>query len=368
MIIHLAMIVSAFVIAFTSYQPVQAGANNFTAKPIRIGDNLLSIMRQHGFSERQRQEVLSKDAGLRRLFLTLDTKYLLRQEKNETELIMFDSQTNDSFRIIKQDKKILAARYYPQFKITNARVDGRVYGSLLGSILPKLNSNWVASRFMDAYAFEMKTGRRLERGAKFWFMVEKKYLGGHFVKYGEVTQTYLEIRGAPVQKRFVRIMNGGVFFNQNDLLDDKPFYAPVDYIKIASQFQPRRMHPITHRLQPHLGVDFELPVGDPVYAPRAGTVVRYGNNRAAGNYIVLQHSNGIETSYNHLFKIDRRIRQGLRVRAGEHLADVGCTGYCTRAHLHFAVKKRGRMVDPLIYMKAYPVHFEANLVSRVAQN
>lgn len=362
------MIVSAFVIAFTSYQPVQAGANNFTAKPIRIGDNLLSILRQHGFSERQRQEVLSKDVGLRRLFLTLDTKYLLRKEKNEVELIMFDSQTNDSFRIIKQDRKILAARYHPQFKITNARVDGRVYGSLLGSILPKLNSNWVASRFMDAYAFEMKTGRRLEKGAKFWFTVEKKYLGGHFVKYGEVTQTYLEIRGEAIQKKFVRVMNGGVFFNQNDLLDDKPFYAPVDYIKIASQFQPRRMHPITRRLQPHLGVDFELPVGDPVYAPRAGTVVRYGNNRAAGNYIVLQHSNGIETSYNHLYKIDRRIRQGLRVRAGEHLADVGCTGYCTRAHLHFAVKKRGRMVDPLIYMKSYPVHFEEKLESRVAQN
>ena len=368
MIIHLAMIVSAFVIALTSYQPVQARANNFTAKPIRIGDNLLSILRQHGFSEKQRQEVLAKDAALRRLFLTLDTKYLLRQEKMETELIIFDSQSNDAFRILKQGSKVLAARYFPNFKIANARVDGRVYGSLLGSILPKLNSNWVASRFMDAYAFEMKTGRSLERGAKFWFAVEKKYLGGHFIKYGEVTQTYLEIRGQPIQKRFVRVMNGGVFFNSNDLLADKPFYAPVDYIKIASQFQPRRLHPITRRLQPHLGVDFELPSGDPVYAPRAGTVVRYGNNRAAGNFIVLQHSNGIETSYNHLYRIDRRIRQGLRLKAGEHLADVGCTGYCTRAHLHFAVKKHGRMVDPLLYMKAYPVHFEANLTSKVAKN
>ena len=250
-------------------------------------------MRQHGFSMKQRQEVLSKDAGFRHLFLTLDTKYLLRKEKGEVEILIFDSQTSDSFRIIKQaNGKILAARYYPQFKVATARVDGRVYGSLLGSILPKLNSNWVASRFMDAYAFEMKTGKRLEKGAKFWFTVEKKYLGGHFVKYGEVTQTYLEIRGEAIQKRFVRVMNGGVFFNQNDLLDDKPFYAPVDYIKIASQFQPRRLHPITKRLQPHLGVDFELPVGDPVYAPRAGTVVRYGNNRAAGNYIVLQHANG----------------------------------------------------------------------------
>ena len=60
------MIVSAFVIALTSYQPVQARANNFTLKPVRVGDNLLSILRRHGFSEKERQEVLVQGQGLRR--------------------------------------------------------------------------------------------------------------------------------------------------------------------------------------------------------------------------------------------------------------------------------------------------------------
>ncbi|MFS4458803.1 M23 family metallopeptidase [Bdellovibrio sp. HCB2-146] len=368
MFFHLAMIVSAFVIALTSYQPVQARANNFTLKPVRVGDNLLSILRQHGFSEKERQEVLAQDQSLRHLYLTLDTRYLVRTAKGETEIVMFDSQTADAYRIFKRGSRVVANKYDPKFKTTTVRIEGRIYGSLMGSILPKLNSNFVASRFMDAYAFELRAQKSLQRGAHFWFTVEKKYLGPHFIKYGEVLQTSLDIGGERLQKRFVRHKGGGVFFNEQDLLDEKPFYAPVDYLKIASQFQPNRRHPITRRVQPHLGVDFELPTGEPVYAPRTGRVVRYGHNRAAGNYIVLLHSNGMETSYNHLRKIDRHIRVGLQIKAGEHIAEVGCTGYCTRPHLHFAVKKKGRMVDPLNYIKAYPVHFERMLESRVATN
>lgn len=368
MTFHLASIVSALFLALTSYQPAQASANTFTAKPVRLGDNLLSILRQHGFSEKEREQVLAADKGLRTLFLTLDTRYLVRRASGEIELRMFDSQTSDAFRILKKGPSVQAQAYKPNYKISLTRVEGRVYGSLLGSVLSKINSNWVATRFMDAYVFDMTSSRDVARGARFWFTVEKKYEAGQFVKYGEVLQTSLEVDGTPVLKRFVRYKDGGVFFSAQDLSDEKPFYAPVEYIKVASRFKPNRLHPITKRLQPHLGIDFELPVGDPVFAPRKGIVVRYGNNRAAGNYIVLLHSNGMETSYNHLHRIDKRIRQGLKVSAGEKIGEVGCTGYCTRAHLHFAVKKKGRMVDPVKYIKAYPHQMQEFLEERVASN
>lgn len=359
---------SAFLLAFTSYQSVQAGANTFTAKPVRLGDNLISILRQQGFSEKEREQVLASDRAIRNLFLTLDTRYLVRRAKNEVELRVFDSQTSEAFRILKKNSKIQTASYDPAFKVKIFRIEGRIYGSVLGSILPKVNSNWVATRFMDAYAFDISSARQIARGARYWFTVEKLYEGDQFVKYGEVLQTSLEIDGERVQKKFVRYKNGGVFFSDDDWLEDRPFYAPVEYIKIASRFQPHRLHPITGRKQPHLGVDFELPVGDPVFAPRKGTVVRYGHNRAAGNYIVLLHNNGMETSYNHLYRIDKRIRQGLKVSAGERIGEVGCTGYCTRAHLHFAVKKKGRMVDPMQFIKPYPSQMEALLEERFASN
>lgn len=365
---NLAIIVCAFIFAFTSYQPAEAGANTFTAKQVRLGDNLLSILRQNGFSEKQREQVMAADKGLRTLFLTLDTRYLIRTTATETELRIFDSQTSQAFRIFKKGPWVEAAPYKPNFTVKHVKADGRVYGSLMGSLLTKVNSNWVATRFMDAYVFDMANSRDVVRGARFSFTVERLYEAGQFIKYGEVLQTSLDIRGIAVQKKFVRYKDGGVFFSAQDLLENRPFFAPVEYIKVASRFKPNRLHPITGRLQPHLGIDFELPVGDPVFAPRKGTVVRYGHNRAAGNYIVLLHSNGMETSYNHLHKIDKRIRQGLRVATGEKIGEVGCTGYCTRAHLHFAVKKKGQMVDPVKYIKAYPPQMERYLEERVASN
>lgn len=370
--IHLARFLCAIIFACSYYPSVQASvqatANNFTAKPVRLGDTLISILFKNGFSTHERELVLRSSASLRGLFLTLDTNYLVRHDKNETELRMFDSQTKAAFRILKTSGKVSAAPYSPNYKVTLQRIDGRIYGSILGSVLSKVNSNFVASRFTDAYAFDLRTAHKLKRGARYWFTVQKKYEGGHFITYGEVTQTSLEIGGRELKKHFVRNNDGGVFFNSEDLLEKRPFYAPVNYIKIASAFQPHRRHPITGRLQPHLGVDFELPLGEAVMAARKGVVVRYGNNHAAGNYIVLQHSNGMETAYDHLYKIDKKIHQGLGVVAGEKIAEVGCTGYCTRAHLHFAVKNKGRMVDPLNYIKTYPYHMQEQLEARMAKN
>lgn len=368
MILHLAGILSAFILAFTSYQSAHAGANSFAAKPVRLGDNLISILRQNGFTQGEREVVVASHHRLRHLFLTLDTRYLVRRGTGEVELRIFDSQTSDAFKILKKGGRVTASAYNPSYKVRHQRVSGKIYGSVLGSVQAKIKSNWVASRFIDAYAFDIAP-RDVSRGAAFWLIVEKLYEEDQFVKYGEVLQTSLTIKGQAVQKKFVRNnKGGGVFFSSSDLLEDKPFYAPVDYIKIASRFKPNRLHPITKRRQPHLGIDFELPVGEPVYAPRRGTVVRYGSNRAAGNYIVLLHPNGMETAYNHLNKIDRRIRQGLKVSAGEKIGEIGCTGYCTRPHLHFAVKKKGRMVDPIKYIKSYPSHMEAMLEERVAKN
>lgn len=360
--------IAAVVFTTLSYQPVEASDKAFTAKPVMLGDNLISILRQQGFSEREREQILAADKGLRELFLTLDTRYLVRRSPNQIELQIFDSQTSEAFFIQKKGSQIQASSHNPRYEIKHTTVEGRVFGSLMGSILGKIKSNWVATRFTDAYVFDLESPRDVARGARFNITVEKKYVDGQFIKYGEVLETSLEIAGMPVKKKFVRYRNGGVFFAASDLLENRPFYAPVEYIKVASPFKPKRFHPITRRLQPHLGIDFELPEGEAIFAPRSGTVIRYGRNRAAGNYIVLLHANGIETSYNHLSKIDKRIRQGLRVSTGEKIGEVGCTGYCTRAHLHFAVKKNGRMVNPVKYLKSYPSQMESMLEEKVARN
>jgi hypothetical protein len=179
--LHLSKILVLLLVALTSYQPAFADAKSFTAKPVRVGDNLISILRHNGFSQRDREKVLASDKGLRNLFLTLDTKYLVKKSGTTTELRMFDSQTSASYQITKNENNVSAKEYQPTYNVEIVRVDGKVYGSLLGSIQSKVKSNWVATRFMDAYAFDLSSFRSVARGAKFWFTVEKLYEAGDSV-------------------------------------------------------------------------------------------------------------------------------------------------------------------------------------------
>lgn len=361
---HLAII---SILILSLYQSATEAANNFRSYKVVSGDNVTLILKKMGFTGSDRERILSSSKGLRQLFLTLDTNYIAQRNGQNISLRLYDSQTSKAFQIVKTGADIDVKEIAPKYQVQTLRAEGRIYGSPLGSILGKIKSNWVATRFLDAYAFEINP-RSIARGAAFWLEVEKLHDQGHFIKYGEVTKTSLEINDEEIVKKFVRNnRGGGVFFTHTDLDEKRPLYAPVDYIKIASHFKPNRLHPIKRKRQPHLGVDFELPVGDPVYAARSGVVARFGYNKAAGNYLVLSHGKNFETAYNHLKNPVRNLRKGQKVNAGQKIAEIGCTGYCTRAHLHFAVKKKGVMVNPLDYIKPYPSHMESALAQKVAQ-
>lgn len=116
-------------------------------------------------------------------------------------------------------------------------------------------------------------------------------------------------------------------------------------IKVNSPFNPRRMHPIRHKIVPHWGVDFKVPVGTPVYAPADGTVKFAGFMRGGGYVVILNHKGGYSTVYMHLSKFD--VKKGQTVHMGQVIAKSGNTGYSTGAHLHYELHINGRAIDPL---------------------
>jgi murein DD-endopeptidase MepM/ murein hydrolase activator NlpD len=67
-----------------------------------------------------------------------------------------------------------------------------------------------------------------------------------------------------------------------------------------------------------------------------------------GQYVRLDHGNGITTLYAHCSKIN--VRKGQRVRRGEEIALVGNTGLSTSPHLHYEVEVNGQTVDPRKYI------------------
>ncbi|EKV02857.1 metalloendopeptidase-like membrane protein [Leptolyngbya sp. PCC 7375] len=86
----------------------------------------------------------------------------------------------------------------------------------------------------------------------------------------------------------------------------------------------------------HRGIDIAGPVGTPIVSAAAGVVERAGwNSGGYGNLVDVRHADGSLTRYAHNSRIT--VRQGQRVAQGQHIADMGSTGYSTGPHLHFEV-------------------------------
>jgi murein DD-endopeptidase MepM/ murein hydrolase activator NlpD len=80
-------------------------------------------------------------------------------------------------------------------------------------------------------------------------------------------------------------------------------------------------------------------------------VVEYaGPGRGYGNFIKIDHGNGIETIYAHMYADQIYVRPGQRVTRGQHIAGIGSAGKSTGPHLHFEVLVGGIKVDPLLYV------------------
>ena len=110
-----------------------------------------------------------------------------------------------------------------------------------------------------------------------------------------------------------------------------------------------RTHPIFGDTRLHTGIDIGASYGSPVVASANGVVVYAGSMSGYGNVIAIDHGGGLATTYNHLSAF--YVGVGQTVSRSSQIGAVGCTGYCTGAHLHFEVRVNGSPVDPMPYLQ-----------------
>lgn len=109
-----------------------------------------------------------------------------------------------------------------------------------------------------------------------------------------------------------------------------------------------RIHPIFGTRRLHTGWDLSAGAGDPIVAAASGVVVSAGGRGGYGNAVVIDHGGGLATLYAH--QSSMAVSAGQQVEKGQVVGYVGCTGYCTGAHLHFETRVGGRPVDPAGYV------------------
>jgi murein DD-endopeptidase MepM/ murein hydrolase activator NlpD len=94
----------------------------------------------------------------------------------------------------------------------------------------------------------------------------------------------------------------------------------------------------------HPGLDVAVPLGTPVRAAGGGTVAEAGDDTQYGRFILISHPDGYQSMYGHASRL--LVTPGQFVSAGVVIGLSGSTGRSTAPHLHFEIRRDGRVIDP----------------------
>ena len=139
------------------------------------------------------------------------------------------------------------------------------------------------------------------------------------------------------------------------LLREVTFMNPVGSSKVSSAFGVKRSY------ETHPGVDIPVPSGTAIKAPADGIVktANPNHNRQCGGTIDIDYGNGFWSRFCHVKRVD--VSQGSVVKRGQVVglsgggSDDPGRGNSQGPHLHFTLKKDGKLVDPMNYVDKFDV-------------
>lgn len=131
-------------------------------------------------------------------------------------------------------------------------------------------------------------------------------------------------------------------FSMDAYVPKQPLYSPVQGTLTSGYGY--RDNPVNGQEDFHAGLDIAVAEGTPVHCAQDGQVVQAGFNSIRGNYIIVRHTDGLQTLYQHL--ACGFVRAGEGVTRGQVIASAGSTGMSTGAHLHFELIYNGVRYDP----------------------
>lgn len=157
-----------------------------------------------------------------------------------------------------------------------------------------------------------------------------------------------------VQPGQVLYLPGASYLSKNDLrwvslisLHAKSVFLKPTTGRFADGFG-MRLHPITHKMAFHDGLDLAPGWGAKVFASQDGRVIFADLRAGYGRLIILDHGDGLTSWYAHLDEILVKPQQ--IVKRGDLIGKVGKTGRTTGPHLHFEIRLNGKPQNPLLYL------------------
>jgi murein DD-endopeptidase MepM/ murein hydrolase activator NlpD len=341
----------------TTGEPADATTGEPAPDPVhgqlRPGESLSKILHRAGIGAAEVQRVAEALAPVMDpATLRIGQRYAIELDESGAlvELSLYQSVTEIA-RVRRGDRGRLVAKLEQLPTVRREEeIGGIVRSSLWAVLTDRGHSPALVDVIVDVFAYDVDFFTATRQGDRFRMVVERHELDGELVRYGRVlaaeyegdaTGTVTVVWWAPSgggSGRYVDAEGRGVV---RTLLK-----SPLKYARISSGFNPKRMHPVLHRVKGHQGVDYAAPEGTPVWAAADGEIVFRAEKGGAGNLVILQHAGGLKTLYMHLSRFAPGQTVGDDVKAKTVIGYVGQTGLATGPHLHFGMQRHGRYVDP----------------------
>ena len=212
-----------------------------------------------------------------------------------------------------------------------------------------MSSRTIMTLANQIFGFDIDFALDLRQGDTFGVLYEQKFQDGRYVSDGRILAAEFVNQGKTHRAVWFESQDGevkGYFTPEGKGMRTAFLRAPLDFTRISSKFNSRRLHPVLGVVRAHKGTDYAAPTGTKVWAAGAGRVVFAGRKGGYGNVVIIDHGKGVTTVYGHLSRFAKSLRPGRSVGQGDTIGYVGMTGLATGPHLHYEYRVNGVQRNP----------------------
>ncbi len=316
---------------------------------VKKGQTMSGIFTQLGFSQALLLKIIKhNDDGKRLTKVMPGTELLFHVDaKDQMRSLAFDPTDTETLRIsINEGNEVSTEVIAHQLQTQLVTANGSITHSLFGAGKQAGLTDKMVMQLAHIFSWDIDFVLEIRQGDSFSLIYEKIYKDGDYVSDGKILAASFTNQDKTYDAVYFEAKEGeGAYYAPNGRSMKKAFLrAPLNFSYISSNFNPRRLHPVTKRIKAHRGIDYAAPTGTPVFSAGNGKVIQSAYNKYNGNYVFVQHPNGIVTKYLHFSK--RAVKKGQRVKQGQTIGYVGSTGMSSGPHLHYEFVYNGVHRNP----------------------
>ena len=325
-------------------------ASQWTTISVKPGQNLSVIFDALGLAHDETADLLALGGEVQRLKkIKAGDELHVRVDDDRLEGLKYALDERRTLEVRRGDGGLESVTLTAEIEHRQTTASGKITDSLFADgRRAKLSSRLIMS-FADIFGYDIDFAQDIQAGDHFSVVYEQLYKNGKKLRDGDILAAEFVSQGQRYRAvRFTAPDGNTAYYTPNGQSLRKAFIrTPVDFARISSPFNLRRLHPILHTIRAHKGVDYAAGTGTPIKATGDGKVSFKGVKNGYGNVIAINHGAGVETLYAHMSRFRSGVSNGSRVRQGQVIGYVGKSGLATAPHLHYEFRINGIHKNPI---------------------